>query len=102
MSTKKPWGVGSLSLLLVLAAILWSANIGDVCLGDRVLTAMGLPAWSQGTIGIHYTVMYAFAFLIPAFALRMKWKHDRLALAGRWASLVMMALMALGVLFLAV
>ena len=43
---KKKTGVGSLSLLLVLAALVWSYNIFGFCLGDKVLTYLNLPAWS--------------------------------------------------------
>ena len=29
------------------------------CLGDVILGAVGLPAWSQGTQGLHYPAIFA-------------------------------------------
>ena len=41
-------GWGSLSLPLVVLALVWSFRIGGFCLGDAVLGALSLPAWSDG------------------------------------------------------
>ena len=54
----KKIGVGTISFLLVAFAILWSFNFGlnGFCLGDTVLSLLGMPAWSNGNSGmdIHY------------------------------------------------
>lgn len=44
---KKKLGLGSISLLLVIVAVLWSYNISGYCLGDQVLHALNLSAWSN-------------------------------------------------------
>ena len=51
-------GIGSLALALSIIAIIWSCNIGwfdNLCLGDVVLNYIGIPCWSNGTSGTHYT-----------------------------------------------
>ena len=98
--SKKTVGKGSLSLLLSIAAFLWMYTIQGRCLGDEILTAINLPAWSNGTSGIHYTVFYAFIFLLPAFLLGVKYNHHKLAAAGKWISAVFMILLLAGMLFM--
>ena len=44
---KEKLGLGSISLLLVIVAVLWSYNISGYCLGDQVLHALNLSAWSN-------------------------------------------------------
>ncbi len=39
------------------------------CLGDWMLNALGLPAWSQGTQGFHYTVLLTVLLLLLALFL---------------------------------
>jgi len=36
--------------------LIFGSNIGPgrFCLGDRILTVLGLPVWSKGTQGLHY------------------------------------------------
>lgn len=45
---KKRVGIGSISLLLVIIALVWSYSIFGFCLGDNVLSAFHLPVWSNG------------------------------------------------------
>ena len=78
------WGWGSLSLPLVVLALVWSFRIGGFCLGDVVLGALSLPAWSQGSQGTHYTVFYAYLFLIPAFLLAQRFRGQLLTHTGGW------------------
>ena len=75
---KKKLGIGSLSLLLVALALLWSCNIAlydNFCLGDYLLGLVNLPSWSNGTSGMHYTVWYSLVLLIPAFILGKKYEN---------------------------
>ena len=84
--TSKKWGLGSLALVLSIIAIIWSFNmpwLDDFCLGDIVLDYMGIPIWSNGTSGTHYTVFYSFVFFVPAFAFGMWKKNDLFAKVGR-------------------
>jgi len=86
---KKKLGKGSLSLLLVALALLWSCNIAiydNFCLGDYLLGLMNLPAWSNGTNGMHYTVWYSLFLLIPAFILGKKYENHLFAVSGKWIS----------------
>lgn len=83
---KKKIGAGSCSLLLSLLALLWGWKINGFCLGDYVLGLIGIPAWSDGTVGIHYTVFLELLLLIPAFFIGLKWKEHRFATAGKTIS----------------
>ena len=86
---KKKIGKGSWSLLLCLLALLWGSNIGwlnNFCLGDFVLGLFGIPAWSNGTGGVHYTVFGTLILLIPAFFIGLQWKDDLFATAGKYIS----------------
>lgn len=106
---KKKTGVGSLSLLLVLAALVWSYNIFGFCLGDKVLTYLNLPAWSgdhaelmrnsfsiitffNGFQGTHYTPFYSLLLLLPAFRLAATHQTDLFAKTGKWLSLILILL----------
>lgn len=87
---KKKLGIGSFSLLLALLAILWSCNFdinySRFCLGDYVLTQLGLPAWSNGTIGTHYTVFWGLLLYLPSFLLGLKYEYHLFARSGKWIS----------------
>ena len=63
---KRKIGIGSISLLLVIFAFFWAFSIGGFCLGDKTLSLLKIPTWSNGTTGTHYTVFYTFIFLIPS------------------------------------
>ena len=86
---KKKLGKGSLSLLLVILAMLWSCNIAvfdNFCLGDYLLGLVILSAWSNGTSGMHYTVWYSLVLLVPAFILGRKHENHLFAVSGKWIS----------------
>lgn len=100
----RKFGIGSLSLVLVLLAILWSCNIpflGGKCLGDQVLSSLGLPSWSNDTTGIHYTVFYGLLLLVPAFILSIKNPSDLFAAAGKWVSGIMIVFFIISFFFMA-
>ena len=89
MTNKKTIGIGSLSIVLVMIALLWSCNIhfwDNLCVGDYILTEFNLPAWSKGSSGMHYTVWYSLLALIPAFILGKKYEKHLFAVSGKWIS----------------
>ncbi len=86
---QKKLGIGSLALLLSLIGILWCCNIqwlNNFCLGDTVLRYIGIPSWSNGLYGTHYTVLYGYIFFIPAFILGIREKSNLFATVGKWIS----------------
>ena len=87
---KKKLGIGSFALVLVLMAILWSCNLNvtssKICLGDLVLTRLGFPAWSNGSVGTYYTVFWGLLLYLPAFLLGRKYEHHLFARSGKWIS----------------
>lgn len=98
----KKIGIGSISLLLVIIAFFWAYEIYGFCLGDSVLATFGIPTWSNSAnaSGTHYTVFYTFIFLIPALILSLKYKEDKFAKAGKVLSILFIAILVLGLLFM--
>ena len=70
----KKIGCGTIAFLLVTFAVLWSFSFGlnGFCLGDTVLSFLGMPAWSNGNSGSHYTIFYSLIFLVPAVPISFK------------------------------
>lgn len=95
-------GIGSISLLLVIIAFFWAFEIMDFCLGDSILATLNIPTWSNSAnaSGTHYTVFYTFIFLIPALVLAIKYRDDLFAKVGKWSSIVFIAILLLGMLFM--
>ncbi len=103
--SKKRIGIGSISLLLVIVALLWCCNIkilNNFCLGDYILNIFNIPSWSNGTSGTHYTVFYSYIFLIPALIIGIKKKEDLFATVGKWLSIVLIAIFILVTFFMVV
>ena len=98
----KKIGIGSISLLLVIIAFFWAFEIMGLCLGDSILTTLNIPTWSNSAnaSGTHYTVFYTFIFLIPALVLAIKHRDDLFAKVGKWSSIVFIAILLLGMLFM--
>ena len=97
-------GIGSISLLLVIIAFFWAFEINGICLGDAVLSHLGIPTWSNdaNASGTHYTVFYTFIFLIPALIISLKYKEDKFAKAGKILSIIYLSLLILSMLFMGV
>lgn len=84
----KKIGLGSLSLLLSVLAIVFLSSFGrNVCFGDSILNYLGLKAWSNGSHGFHITIFYSLIFFIPALALGHKFNTDLGAVSGKKISL---------------
>ena len=98
----KKIGIGSISLLLVIIAFFWAFEIMGSCLGDSILATLNIPTWSNSAnaSGTHYTVFYTFIFLIPALVLAIKHRDDLFAKVGKWSSIIFIAILLLGMLFM--
>ena len=86
---KKTLGKGSISLLLVVLALAWCCNLpiqNGKCFGDIVLNFLGLPTWSNGTMGPHITIFWSLLILIPAFLIAIRNKKDLFAESAMWIS----------------
>lgn len=99
---KKKIGIGSVSFVLSIVAFVWAYEIMGFCLGDSVLATLNVPAWSNSAnaSGTHYTVFYAFLFLIPSIVLSVKYKHDCLAQVGKWLSIILSSILIVGLCFM--
>lgn len=107
---KKKVSIGTLSLLLVLIALIWSYNVFGFCLGDEALSIFNIPTWSNGSEqqfkntlsivtfvkngeDIHYTVYYSLIFVIPALVLAIKNKDHLFADIGKWVAIIYILLL---------
>lgn len=97
----KKIGVGSLSFVLAVFAFIWSYDIFGFCLGDRVLSVLNIPCWSNGVNanGLHYTVFYSFLLLVPSIMVAVKYKHHFLSQVGKWLSMVLATLLIVSLIF---
>lgn len=89
---KKNFAAGSISIALFILAVVWSINIkslGNFCLGDVVLNAIGLQAWSDGSYGTHYAIFYGIVFLIPAILVGIKFRDHVFARSGMICSITL-------------
>ena len=108
---KKKIGIGTISLLLVIFAFIWSFNVLDFCIGDKVLEFFNIPTWSgngneqqivdaffivtftKDGQSIHYTVFYSFILLLPALVLAVKNKNDLFTDIGKWLAIIFITLL---------
>lgn len=100
----KKIGFGTASFLLVIFAILWSFSFGlnGFCLGDMVLSFLGLPAWSNGNSGTHYTIFYSLIFLLPAVPISFKYGSDLFAKIAKWISTIFSLVLLVGLIFMVI
>ena len=97
---KKKFGLGSLSLLFVIVSFVWSFEIFGYCLGDEILSALHFQTWSNGKDGIHYTVFYAYLFLLPALLLSIGYKDDLFAAIGKRLAYIFIGFLLFASLFM--
>lgn len=64
--TKRILAIAILALGLVFGVTLRGSRF---CLGDRIFTAVGLPAWSNGTTGTHYPGILGLALILIGIGL---------------------------------
>ena len=100
----KKIGVGTISFLLVVFAIIWSFSFGlnGFCLGDTVLSFLGIPAWSNGNSGFHYTIFYSLIFLLLAVPISFKYESDLFARLAKWISTIFSLVLLAGLFFLVI
>lgn len=100
----KKIGVGTIAFLLVTFAILWSFSFGinRFCLGDTVLSFLGMPAWSNGNSGTHYTIFYSLIFLLPAVPISFKYECDLFASLAKWISTIFSLVLLAGLFFIVI
>ena len=93
-------GLGSLTLPLLLMGLVWAVTFNSICIGDIVLNAMGLKAWSNGDSGVHYTIIYSLIFFIPSLLFGKRYKDDFGAKAGRYAAIAISVFIVFSAIFL--
>lgn len=97
--SKKKIGIGSISLLLFIIGYLFSFTFNGICIGDNILTYIGLKAWSSGNSGTHYTVLYSLVFFIPSLIIGYKFKDNFGSKVGKILSTIMVTMITLNLLF---
>lgn len=103
---KKKIGWGTTALALVIAGVVLSSNIYELCLGDYLLQKFGIPTWTDeynphGAKGLHLTPYYFLPLYLLAFYLGRKFNTDLGAKLGKRLALIMMVLMVFFTLFTA-
>lgn len=92
----KKIGFGSFSLLLWMIGILFSISFGNqATIGDKIVEAIGLRAWSNTDTGIHYTMFYSLIFFVPSLVLAYQYKENVGAKIGGRLSLLMIIWMGI-------
>lgn len=46
---------------------MFGADWNGDCIGDRFLKYLGLKAWSNGEVGLHYTAVVSLVMMLVAF-----------------------------------
>ena len=86
---RKVWIRRGISLLLAIFCLAFGITWDNrFCLGDVILNAVGLPAWSQGTTGLHYpaipaiagTLLFFYLFYQPYYSPNIFFKKDFLCI----------------------
>ena len=79
----KELGIGTISLVLCIAGVLFAFQFGNVCIGDYIVNGIGLNSRSNGDSGMHYTTFYSLIFFIPSFLIGLKYKENYGSNIGR-------------------
>ena len=87
-NTKKSIGIGSISIVLAITGVIWAFSLNGFCLGDVVLSSIGLKSWSGGSHNTHYTVFYSLIFFVAAFFISTKYPDCYFSKIGKIVSLV--------------
>lgn len=56
-------------LLIAFGLVLGITWNKEFCVGDNLFTALGLPAWSNGTTGTHYPAISGIFFILIGIGL---------------------------------
>jgi hypothetical protein len=97
IKARKKWGLGSISIVLVLLGILWGIRFrSGLCIGDFIVNSIGLQAWSNGGATgtrTHLALFYSLPFFISAFLLGNKYNNDFGANLGKTVSFAVGAML---------
>ena len=55
--------------LIILGLVLGVTYKDGLCVGDNLFTALGLPAWSNGTTGTHYPAVVGSVIILIGIGL---------------------------------
>ena len=60
-----------IAVVLIVFGVVFGVNWNKTgfCLGDQLLSSLGLPAWSQGTKGLHYSGLIGTILILAGIAL---------------------------------
>lgn len=66
MSKEKKLTVRVIAIFLIALGVILGVtwNRTRFCIGDNLFHALGLPAWSNGTTGIHYPAIVGSVFIM--------------------------------------
>ena len=100
-SFKKKIGIGSLSIVLFIFGLLFSAKFPNgICYGDNLLNFFGFKSWTVGnTEGIHLTYIYSNIFYLISVVIGQKYKHNLFAKTGKILSIIFLILFVIFILF---
>lgn len=77
MANRKSIGIGSLSAVIFVITIVFSLSTRNRdAIGDWVLNSVGLKAWSNGTNGIHYTIIVTIVLLFISWFIGRKYPDN--------------------------
>lgn len=98
MKNRKSIGIGSLSFIIFIIAIIFSFNTKNrSAIGDQIFMSLGLKAWSNGTNGFHYTILGTIILLMVAWLIGNRYKNHLGAVLARklsmWLGLILVMMM---------
>ena len=84
-------------LLIILGLVLGVTYKDGLCVGDNLFTALGLPAWSNGTTGTHYPAVVGSVIILIGIGLL---NYTLQTKTRRWVwAIVILLLIAFNLLF---
>ncbi len=79
MCEKRKFFWRGIAIAVMIGAVVFSVQLpGKVSYGDRIFQSLGLPAWSQGMDGWHYSVLAGIGIAFGAMVLYAMTTKDRL------------------------
>jgi len=93
---KRKIGIGSISILLFVIGFLFIATFKNgICVGDNILSCIGLKPWSNGNQGTHYTIFYSLLFFVPSLIIGYRFKENFGSKIGKILSAIMVIIIVL-------
>lgn len=71
MKENKVWKNRVIGIILIVAGILFGGNFDSakISLGDKLFTILGIPTWSEGTTGLHYSALIGLVAILIGMGL---------------------------------